>query len=162
VIFVTVGTQLPFDRMVQTIDLWAKDKEEKVFVQLGPKSQEGSFTPNNVEFVDFLPPARVKELCLEADVIVAHAGMGSILTALTYRKPIIVMPRQLKFNEHRNDHQLSTARWMEEVTGVTVAWDSEQLIACLDEFDGDQGEPEISKYAEEKLLDFLSSEINKN
>lgn len=159
-IFVTVGTQLPFNRLVETIDGWAVDKDEEVLVQIGPQTESGVYLPKNVEFVDFLPPAKVKELCLSAKVIIAHAGMGSILTALTYRKPIIVMPRQFKFNEHRNDHQLSTAKWMEQVSGVNVAWDSDQLIDFLDHFDGDQNGVAISEYAEERLLTFLTNEIN--
>jgi hypothetical protein len=40
-----------------------------------------------------------------ARLVVAHAGMGTILTAAELGKPLILMPRRAKFNEHRNDHQ---------------------------------------------------------
>jgi UDP-N-acetylglucosamine transferase subunit ALG13 len=67
-----------------------------------------------------------------ADAIVAHAGMGTILTALELGTPIVVMPRRAALGEHRNDHQLATARRFAEQGSIAVAFDEEQLHARLD------------------------------
>ena len=78
-IFVTVGTQLPFDRLVGTVDRWSSRSREAVFAQIGPSQQ--SF--KNIETVPFLTPEEASDRFAEASVIIAHAGMGTILTALT-------------------------------------------------------------------------------
>ena len=50
-IFVTVGTDLPFDRMLRVIDAWAGDSgRDDVFAQIG----EGAWEPENIRFANFL------------------------------------------------------------------------------------------------------------
>lgn len=127
-IFVTVGTQLAFDRLIAAVDTWAgANLHEKVFCQIGP----GEYRPQYCEFSDFVPPDKATELFRSADLIVAHAGMGSILTALKYRKPILVMPRKASMGEHRNEHQLATAKWLGEKPGVFVANDAKDIASIL-------------------------------
>ena len=53
-------------------------------------------------------PSEFEAVLREASVIVAHAGIGTVLKAYKYRKPIILVPRQAAFGEHRND--LTTSR----------------------------------------------------
>src|ERR1700761_8685645 len=106
-IFVTVGTQLPFDRMIQAIDSWAAGRQfAEVFAQIGP----AKYRPKNLAWAEFLDANECRKKTEEADVVVAHAGMGSILTALELGRPVIVMPRLSVLGEHRNDHQLDTAK----------------------------------------------------
>lgn len=50
------------------------------------------------------------KLCHDARLIVAHAGMGTIISAMTKGKPIIVFPRIAALGEHRNEHQLATSK----------------------------------------------------
>jgi UDP-N-acetylglucosamine transferase subunit ALG13 len=66
-------------------------------------------------------------------VIVSHAGMGTILTALHHRKPILVMPKRASLGEHRNEHQLATARHMMQLGNVNVAFDEAELRDKLDQ-----------------------------
>ena len=72
---------------------------------------------------------------LRADAIVAHAGIGTILTALEIGRPLLVMPRRAALGEHRNDHQLTTARRFAELGKVKVAFDEVELRLRLDELD---------------------------
>jgi UDP-N-acetylglucosamine transferase subunit ALG13 len=67
----------------------------------------------------------------EAELVVAHAGMGSIITALRYQRPLLIMPRRAALGEHRNDHQVATAKWLIDRPGIEVAWDESELPACL-------------------------------
>lgn len=150
-IFVTVGTQLAFDRLVKNIDEWARYSEQDVFAQIGPSE----YIPKYIKHVRFLPPHEADELFSRAEIIVSHAGMGSVLTALKLKKPILIMPRKADLGEHRNNHQMATAKWLESVNGVTVAYDE---LSLLQELDKDVKEPlklGISDYASDELIDNL-------
>ena len=148
-IFVTVGTQLPFDRLVGTVDRWSSRSREAVFAQIGPSQQ--SF--KNIETVPFLTPEEVSRRFAEASVIIAHAGMGTIFTALTARKPLLVLPRREDLGEHRNDHQMATARRLSDRGLVTVAWTEEELERRLEAIHEIQPNAPISEDAEDSLLD---------
>jgi UDP-N-acetylglucosamine transferase subunit ALG13 len=156
-IFVTVGTQLPFDRMIRAIDDWARDREpDEVFAQIGP----AEYLPRAIEYARFISPAECRERMLAADVIVAHAGMGSILSALELGKPILVMPRLAELGEHRNDHQLATAERLAAHGQIDVAQGPEDLAAKLDQLDLLATRTRISPFASDRLIHALSSFIN--
>jgi UDP-N-acetylglucosamine transferase subunit ALG13 len=128
VILVAVGTQFPFDRLVKTVDEWAANGTREVVAQTG----SSSYVPANIKAHSFLPPGEFQALLERADLVVTHCGIGSILSALSHGKPIIVMPRSAARNEHRNDHQHATAKRFFDQPGVTIAWDEEDLRRCLD------------------------------
>lgn len=155
-IFLTVGTQLPFDRLVAAVDAWAGVSRVRVFAQTGA----GSYQPRHCEFADYLAPAQADDLFRKADLIVSHAGMGSILTALKYRKRILILPRRASLGEHRNDHQLATARWLGKKPGVFVADETEDVARLLSAREVLQCGEAISDHADPALLarlrDFVS------
>ena len=123
-ILVAVGTQFPFDRLVETVDRWAATSgTSDVVAQIGPSS----YVPNAIQAHAFLPPKEFQALLEQADLVIAHCGMGSILSALSHGKPIVVMPRSAAKGEHRNDHQYATAQRFSDQPGVTVAWDETDL-----------------------------------
>jgi UDP-N-acetylglucosamine transferase subunit ALG13 len=131
-IFVTVGTDLPFDRMMRIVDQWAGESGRKdVFAQIG----EGGWEPRHMPFVHFLEPVEFKRRFAESTLIVAHAGMGTILSALLHGKPILVMPKKASLGEHRNEHQTATARRMMELGNVNVAFDEAELRMKLEHVD---------------------------
>jgi UDP-N-acetylglucosamine transferase subunit ALG13 len=149
VIFVTVGTQLPFDRMVAAVDRWGQTHPEvSIFAQTG----KAGLTDIAIPHRDFVPPAEAKRLILESELIVAHAGMGSILTALRFGKPILIMPRRASLGEHRNEHQMATAKWLESRNGIFVAWDEHDLRRQLDERDRLISGDHIPEHASPELL----------
>lgn len=132
-IFLTLGTQLPFDRLVEAMDKWcACNPHCKVFGQIAT-SDTANYLPKNFEWQDFVEPDEFGSLYETADLIVAHAGMGSIISALTKAKPILIMPRIAKFNEHRNDHQLATASRFKGRDGIWVAQDEKEFSETLSE-----------------------------
>lgn len=156
-IFVTVGTQLAFDRLVRAVDLWiGNNPGEKAFAQIGP----ADYQPLHLESKDFVPPDRADALFREAELIVSHAGMGSILTALKYKKPILIMPRKAALGEHRNDHQLATAKWLGSKPGVTVAWEPEEVVRLLDARRSMRGGDGISEFASPELISNLKKFIH--
>jgi exopolysaccharide biosynthesis glucuronosyltransferase PssE len=145
-IFVTVGTQLPFDRLVSAVDRWAGAVAgRRVCAQVGPTELE----PRHIEYQDFISPVECRRLMQDASAIVAHAGMGTILTALELGKPLLVVPRRAALGEHRNEHQLATARRLAELGRVRVAFDDVDLPAQLDALDGLMARERIGRYAPE-------------
>lgn len=156
-IFVTVGTQLPFDRLILAVDAWASTHPSvEVVAQTGPTEN----SPKNIIHMPFLPPDQAEANFLKASLIVSHAGMGSILTALRYKKPILIMPRRADLNEHRNDHQVATAKRFCEKPGVTVAWQESEIAAALDRRDALPTGDGISEFANPALLSRLQSYLN--
>lgn len=123
-IFITIGTQEPFDRLIKAMDEVAGAFPEKEFIA---QVSNTAYKVKNLETHEFLDPTQFNKLFNEAELIVSHAGMGTIISALTGKKPIIVVPRLIEFGEHRNEHQLATSRKMEELGYVRVAHDMDSL-----------------------------------
>lgn len=155
-IFLTVGTQLPFDRLVGAVDRWAAIRPGAgVVAQVGPTA----LRPAAIAWERFLSPAECRERMRAADAIVAHAGMGTILTALELGTPIVVMPRAAALGEHRNDHQLATARRFAELGSIAVAFDEAQLHARLDAVGPRTASGRIGRHAHGPLVDALRAFI---
>jgi UDP-N-acetylglucosamine transferase subunit ALG13 len=128
-IFVTVGSQEPFDRLIRAVDEWARSRgRTDVLAQIASSSLRPEFIP----FTQFVEPAEFNRIMRETKLIVAHAGMGSIISALELGKPIVVMPRRADFRETRNDHQVATAERFGAQGRVIVANDEHDLAAKLD------------------------------
>ena len=150
-IFVTVGSSEPFDRLVSAIDEWAGAQgRSDVFAQIG----RSSYVPRHIEAVPFLQPAEFRERVRAARVVVAHAGMGSIITALEIGKPIVVMPRREHLKETRSDHQLATARQFEQKQSIIVAVDEIDLIVKLER---EEALPPVTKIQREASPALISA-----
>jgi len=129
VIFASVGTQLPFDRLIKALDDWVGEhNEETVFAQIG----NSDYKPVNFEYSESLSPSEFQLRFGNARLIVAHAGMGTILQCLDVSKPLIIMPRRSDMGEHRNDHQMATAEKFKRFNNVCVVEDQNQLWEALD------------------------------
>jgi UDP-N-acetylglucosamine transferase subunit ALG13 len=157
VIFLTIGTHESFDRLVQAMDRWAGAGKAEVFGQITQPATEAA-APKHFQWVTKLAPADFEAKVKAADFLVAHAGMGSIITALNHGKPIVIMPRRGHLKETRNDHQWATAKRLADRPGIVVAEDEEALPGVLDLMlaGGGPGAVEsLPPYAEPRLLDAL-------
>ncbi|WP_051219391.1 glycosyltransferase [Oceanobacter kriegii] len=104
-IFLSVGTQLSFDRLVRCVDEFVElNPDIEVYGQIG----RGGYVPRNFEFCDFLGSREYERIYADANLVIAHAGMGTILSCLADSKPMALMPRRHALGEHRNDHQVAT------------------------------------------------------
>jgi UDP-N-acetylglucosamine transferase subunit ALG13 len=130
-IFLTVGTQFPFDRLVRTVDraVGSHSFNDNVFAQIG----KSKYIPQNMMYAEILDANSFDSKIKQADFLISHAGIGSITTALRMNKPLLVMPRLRKFREHVNDHQVATARKFEELGHILVAYCVEELPETLQE-----------------------------
>lgn len=122
-ILVIVGLMHGFERLVEAMDRIAGHIEEDVIMQIG----KTSFEPENAQYLRFVSKEEIDRLYADARVVVCHAGVGSILTALEHNKPVIAVPRREKYGEHLDDHQIEIAREMEKERWITVVYDMEEL-----------------------------------
>ena len=153
-IFVVTGTQLPFPRLIGAMDELAPRLGERVIAQVGPDPVPRA----HIETRTKLPPVEFEALFLEARVVVAHAGVGSILSAKRLRRPLIIVPRRFELGEHRNDHQLATAKELEGIKGVRIAWETDVLFDMLSVRDAPAATPEPGPLAGPliaRLQDFI-------
>jgi UDP-N-acetylglucosamine--N-acetylmuramyl-(pentapeptide) pyrophosphoryl-undecaprenol N-acetylglucosamine transferase len=80
-----------------------------------------------VEPVPMMAPAEMEEAVAEADVVIAHAGVGSALLGFRHGHCPILVPRRASHHEHADDHQLSLARDLER-RGLALSCDPEGLV----------------------------------
>ena len=147
-IFVTVGTQLPFDRLICAVDEIAADLHgEEIIAQ----TNGGVYIPVHINTFNYVCATDFDALLTKARLVISHAGIGTIISALMKKKPIIIMPRLAFLGEHRNEHQLATAMKVNELNYVHVAYDKKQLRDLL--LNGDiQNLQCIGDYASEELI----------
>jgi len=124
-IFLTVGTQFPFDRFVRAVDNIFDQGliDEEIFAQIG----ETSYKPRNFESVVSLEKKVFDERFKRASSVISHAGVGTITVALKNHKPLLVMPRMKRYKEHVNDHQVATAKKFEELGHILAVYDVKDL-----------------------------------
>lgn len=112
-IFVTVGThEQPFDRLLKEVDELVEKGviTEEVFIQTG----YSTYIPKNCKWSKLLSFDKMDELMERADIIITHGGPATFMSAIAKGKKPIVVPRQEKYGEHVNDHQLDFAQHVKE------------------------------------------------
>jgi UDP-N-acetylglucosamine transferase subunit ALG13 len=163
-IFVTVGNTDPFDRLIRAVDSWIQAREQtvQVFAQIG----DGEYIPRHCEYARFLTPLQFQERFREAPFVLSHAGMGTIITALEYQKPLIILPKRAELGEQRNDHQLATARRFRRSATLRVADRETDLPALLEELiaataDNGGATTKTDWPADPRLIEFVRDFIRK-
>lgn len=129
-IFVTVGTQLPFPRLISAMAAEAARLDLEVAAQVGPGPRPEGW--HRLTVYDHLPPAKFEALFAAAELVVSHAGIGTILSARRMHKPLIICPRRAALGEHRNEHQRATAQQVAALPGIHVAWETSELGPLLE------------------------------
>ncbi|MBN2180467.1 MAG: hypothetical protein JW715_01035 [Sedimentisphaerales bacterium] len=160
-IFLTVGTQFPFDRLVKAVDeaIGQKLIEEEIWAQTG----QSSYRPQNFEkYTDFLEKKEFDQWMKKASKVISHAGIGSITMALDEAKPLLVMPRLRKYGEVVNDHQVDIVNKFELSGYLLAAYDVSELvekIEALKSFKPKKRNTQAEKVAERisKFLNELAS-----
>lgn len=118
-IFVTVGThEKPFNRLVQKMDELKKNGtiQEDVIIQTGFSTYE----PQYCQWSKLIPYQQMIKNVEEARIVITHGGPASFIMPLQIGKTPIVVPRQHKFDEHVNNHQVEFARNVEKRMGTII------------------------------------------
>lgn len=147
-IFLSVGYQLPFDRMIKAVDdlFYYEGASYKVVAQIG----DAKYIPQNIDYYKYLTEKEFNYYIEKADLIISHAGMGNIIKILEIGKKAILMPRMAQLNEHRNDHQLATIKAFGSYSNFKTATDEYELVQLL------------SKYVNNELLFDIERVMLKN
>lgn len=148
-ILVSLGThERPFFRLVRELEklIQIKKIKEQVIIQLG-------YTPYQVKGArcfDFIEFEKMRTYIKNCRVMITHGGVGSIMDALEYGKPTIVVPRRKELNEHSDDHQMQITKVMEKkgVIPVYNIKDLENAIKKAGKIKTKKRRREISKILE--------------
>ncbi len=157
-IFATVGSQMPFDRLILALSDWAEEQSNSVeiFSQVG----NTDIKPALMKAVSSLSPSAFRNAVQDAEIVVAHAGMGAVLTAMEFGKRLVVLPRLGALQETRNDHQVATADWLSHKPGIYVAMCESELGRAIDRARSEPlGTKEISPFATPELIAALKTYI---
>lgn len=105
-ILVLLGTQNnSFHRLLEKIDELINkgiiNKEEQILVQAGYTKYESK----NMRIFDLIPSEELERYQDNADLIITHGGVGSIISSIKKGKKVIAIPRLHEYQEHVNDHQ---------------------------------------------------------
>jgi len=130
-VLVTVGTGVQFNRLLRAMDDWAaRHPEHAVYVQAG----YSDFRPAHVaESFGYIPFADFQQYLDRADVLVAHGSAGPILAARRRGLPLVLVPRQSRFGEMPNEHQVEICEALRgESTMHEIVLDIADLDIALD------------------------------
>ncbi len=130
-IFVPLGTQkFPFKRLI---------------VALNNLVEEGFYTPEDIVMqstmydveplfvhVGLIPVDDFNKYMQDAELVITHAGVNSIISCMQMGKALLVVPRLQKYGEHVDDHQMEIAHLMEEKYNVLVVQDLSELKMMIE------------------------------
>ena len=158
-IFVTTGTQFPFDRLLSFVEEWSiNNSDMHIVAQTG----DTEFKSKNMELHPYLEPQRYAYYLKKAQVLVGHMGTGTMIDAQKNGIPAILMPRKFELNEHRSEHQISTAKQFKDKKGIYIVDDKLALFSLLDQMDT-LVPPEITNNGtKDQLINFLKTQVFKN
>ncbi len=108
-VLVLLGTQdKSFKRMLKEVvnQIDKGNIKDKVIVQAG----HTKYISNKMKIFDFVKEEDIKRYIKNANYIITHGGVGSIMDGIKNNKKIIAVPRLKKYYEHTNDHQLEIVR----------------------------------------------------
>ncbi len=131
-ILVLLGTQdKSFKRLLDKVEeqINLGNIKEKVVVQAGYTK----YNSYNMEIFDLISNDKLNKLMDDADIIITHGGVGSIIESLKKNKKIIVCPRLKKYNEHTNDHQLQIVESFSKKGYIIPYYENDDLGKILKE-----------------------------
>lgn len=127
--FVSVGNGIqPFTRLLSALPALGC-LPKPVVVQHGntPFRWEGCTA------IPFLEMEEFSRYVSEAELLILHAGSGSVIHAVQAGKVPVVMPRMRKYGEIVDDHQVEFARALQKAGKVVVAAEPADLAGAVEE-----------------------------
>lgn len=135
-IFVILGGVVEFDfsRILEIIDQLV---EEQIIDGKDLIAQRGysKYIPQNYDSFDFVDGETFDEYIKNADLIITHGGVASLISAMKMGKKVIAFPRLQKYNEHLDNHQTEITSVLSKEGYILYAIDKDQLKKCIIEAD---------------------------
>lgn len=136
-IFVTVGThEQQFDRLIKEIDRLKKENliQDEVFIQTG----YSNYVPKYCKWEKIISYEKMNQMIVESDIIITHGGPATFMGVIAKGKVPIVVPRQKKFGEHVNDHQMEFVEKVLNIYNLTLITNISDLMACISKINEQQ------------------------
>lgn len=157
-IFVVLGThELPFTRLIKEVERLKKEGyiKDEVIVQNG----NTKYKSDVLELKPFLSFEEMDSLFEQADIVISHAGTGSVITAIKKGKKVIAAPRLEKYGEHNDDHQLQLTEAFVNGGHILAWYENDKLEDTLEQAKDFQPVPFESKkeLMFKTLKDFIDS-----
>lgn len=161
-ILVLLGTQNnSFHRLLEEVEKNIENGniKEKVIVQAGFTK----FESKNMEIFDMVPQDRLDKLMDEADLIITHGGVGSMVAAIRKGKKVIAVPRLKKYGEHVNDHQIEIIETFKKqgvIVGIREVEELENALKLVQDLKTHKKEVEGNEIV--KIIDnFIQDDVHK-
>ena len=156
-ILVLLGTQNnSFNRLLEEIEKNIKNGtiKEEVIVQAGYTK----FETDKMKIIDLMSKEQLEKFQDEADLIITHGGVGSIISSIEKGKKVIAVPRMHEYGEHVNNHQKEIVKDFNDkgyIIGIEKVEDLKQEIIKSKEF-----EPKKYQPNNEKMLKIIEEFID--
>ena len=131
-IFVTIGSAvegIEFTRLIKKMDEIAGKLDEEVVMQIGAVPYE----PQHAKYFRYTSYQENLSYFQKASLVTGHGGTGTILNALRFQVPIVVVPRRHEYGEHVDDHQVELAQRLVGNELIRVVYDIEELESAIRE-----------------------------
>lgn len=158
-ILVCVGaSEYRFDRLLKMIDDLCDEKVldcTKIIAQIG----NTDYQPRNYKSFHLLGREEFQQYMEKSDLVITHAGTGSVIPPLKLGKKVIIVPRREKYKEHLDDHQLELTDLFTNA-GYTLSADcKEELIEALHQLETFTPKPFQSNniHVNQLVIDFIES-----
>jgi len=125
-IFITVGNHYQgFDRLIKKADEIASHTSYDILIQKG----YSSYQPQSARYFDFVPIQEAMQYIQASELVISHAGIGTIILCKEYGIPLLIFPRRKKYGEHGTDHQMEIAKAIEERKDdhIYIVYEEDQL-----------------------------------
>ncbi|MDD3052634.1 MAG: glycosyltransferase [Candidatus Cloacimonetes bacterium] len=129
-IFVALGTQkFQLNRLLIEIDelIETGGITQEVIAQIGVSD----YIPKHYQYYRYIDKKQFDDFISQATVVITHSGVGSIISALKAKKPVVIYPRLHKYHEHVDDHQLDIAKAFEKKKYVICRYDDVPLSQVM-------------------------------
>lgn len=105
-IFITVGNnKQSFIRLFKKFELIYNKLPKKkriIICQIGHTFYDNK----NFQIIKFIEKKSFNDLVRKCELFISHAGAGSVIDSINNKKIPILLPREKKYNEHVDDHQV--------------------------------------------------------
>ena len=158
-ILVVLGTQdKPFTRLLEALEIQVNAGliQDEMVVQCGLTH----FKSKKMKCFDLLPMDQFETLMDQAECILTHGGVGTILNAVKKGKKVLACPRLAKYQEHGNDHQLQLCSEFEKKGYVLVCEEFDHLYEKIEEVKHFEPAPYVS--TTNQVVDVIRKFIQEN
>lgn len=157
--FVSVGNaNQPFYRLLDAVCNISEFLPQPVFIQYGAAKDYICPECNCVSFINMF---EFQKHIKNSELLIMHAGAGSVINAIQHGKIPVVIPRRQELGEHVDDHQVEFSHVLSETGKVLVVDDMNKLLESCKLSMAGQANADKTPFKEPKLIDMLRDVLDR-